>query len=80
MGTGVQPSLWPRLPELTLPTLLITGELDQKFVAIARRMAERMGQGPARQRLEIVPAAGHTVHLEKPILYTKIIKEWLESI
>ncbi|MFW6070707.1 MAG: 2-succinyl-6-hydroxy-2,4-cyclohexadiene-1-carboxylate synthase, partial [bacterium] len=39
MGTGVQPSLWERLPDLTLPTLLVAGDLDHKFVGIARQMA-----------------------------------------
>src|SRR5690606_23314286 len=38
LGTGVQPDLWPALPELTMPTLLITGELDRKFSIIAEDM------------------------------------------
>lgn len=61
MGTGVQPSLWGRLGELTMPVLLLAGEEDEKFVAIARQMAERIPHA----RLEIVPGAGHTVHLER---------------
>ena len=39
MGTGVQPSLWGRLGELTMPTLLLAGEQDAKFTAINREMA-----------------------------------------
>ena len=38
MGTGTQPSLWERLPELKIPTLLMAGELDTKFVGIASQM------------------------------------------
>lgn len=62
MGTGVQPSLWERLGELSLPVLLLAGEEDAKFVAIARQMAEQIPQA----RLVIVPDAGHTIHLEQP--------------
>jgi len=62
MGTGAQPSLWEKLPALTLPTLLIAGELDTKFVAINKEMAELLPNG----RLHRIPHAGHTTHLERP--------------
>ncbi|GAB4575184.1 MAG: 2-succinyl-6-hydroxy-2,4-cyclohexadiene-1-carboxy late synthase [Anaerolineae bacterium] len=62
MGTGVQPSLWDRLPELTRPALLMAGELDTKFVGIAREMHALLPQS----QLIIVPDAGHTIHLEQP--------------
>ncbi len=62
MGTGMQPALWHRLGELRMPTLLLAGELDAKFVAIARRMAAAMPQS----LLCVIPGAGHTTHLEQP--------------
>lgn len=62
MGAGVQPSLWPHLPQLHLPVQLIVGELDEKYVRTGREMAALM---PAAH-LHIVPHAGHTVHLEQP--------------
>ncbi len=61
-SVGRQPSLWDVLPTMTTPTLLITGELDAKFCAIAARMATLM----PRARHAIVPAAGHAAHLEQP--------------
>lgn len=61
MGTGMQPSLWERLGELSMPVLLLAGAEDAKFVAINRQMA---GQIP-HARLVIVPGAGHTIHLEQ---------------
>lgn len=73
MGTGVQPSQWERLDELALPTLLIAGALDEKFVAIAQKMA-RVIPGAT---LAMVPGAGHTVHLERPEMYLRIVGEWL---
>lgn len=65
MGTGVQPSLWPHLAQITTPTLLLCGELDSKFVAINQEMVTDMPQA----QLAIVPQAGHTVHLERPLLF-----------
>ena len=73
MGTGVQPSLWERLPELACLVLLVAGALDHKFVGIGQQMAERIPQA----RLEIVPGAGHTVHLEQPQRYAHLVREWL---
>jgi 2-succinyl-6-hydroxy-2,4-cyclohexadiene-1-carboxylate synthase len=70
MGTAVQPSLWPRLPALAMPVHLIAGALDDKFVAINRRMHERISHA----RLSIIPNAGHTVHLEQPDAWLAAIR------
>ncbi|MCZ7671308.1 MAG: hypothetical protein M5U34_31335 [Chloroflexi bacterium] len=40
MGTGMQPSLWHKLSEITMPALLLTGELDHKFCTIGEEMAQ----------------------------------------
>jgi 2-succinyl-6-hydroxy-2,4-cyclohexadiene-1-carboxylate synthase len=72
MGTGVQPALWGRLGELQCPVMLIVGELDEKFVAINRRMAA----GIADARLEIVSRAGHSVHLEQTEAYYDLIQNF----
>jgi 2-succinyl-6-hydroxy-2,4-cyclohexadiene-1-carboxylate synthase len=76
VGTGVQPALHARLPTLHLPVLLIAGELDTKFCAIARQMAQALPQA----QLCIVPNAGHTVHLEQPEVFDTIVKEFCLSI
>jgi 2-succinyl-6-hydroxy-2,4-cyclohexadiene-1-carboxylate synthase len=62
LGTGVMPPLWHRLPELSMPVALLAGERDEKFRAIAERMAERL----PRAEIHIVPAAGHAAQLERP--------------
>jgi 2-succinyl-6-hydroxy-2,4-cyclohexadiene-1-carboxylate synthase len=69
VGIGTQPSLWDKLPELHIPTLLIAGELDTKFCTIARRMAQALPYG----QLQIVPDAGHTVHLEQPEQFDQLV-------
>lgn len=62
MGTGVQPSLWGRLGELRLPTLLQCGEQDAKFRGINTEMQMLIPDA----ELVIVPGAGHTIHAEQP--------------
>jgi 2-succinyl-6-hydroxy-2,4-cyclohexadiene-1-carboxylate synthase len=72
VGTAVQPSLYQRLPELTLPVLLITGELDSKFCTIGQRMAQQLPQA----QLQIVSDAGHTVHLEQPERFAALVQKF----
>lgn len=74
MSIGRQENLWPRLGELTMPTLVIAGELDTKYASIAQRMAE-MNPNIA---VMIVSGAGHNVHLEAPATYTKVIASFLK--
>jgi 2-succinyl-6-hydroxy-2,4-cyclohexadiene-1-carboxylate synthase len=62
LGTGAMQPLWDRLPELALPVTLVVGERDEKFRAIADRMAARL---PAA-RVVVVDGAGHAAHLEAP--------------
>src|SRR5689334_23292895 len=42
MGTGAQDPLWDRLGEIRCPTMLVAGSLDEKFTALAERMAALM--------------------------------------
>jgi 2-succinyl-6-hydroxy-2,4-cyclohexadiene-1-carboxylate synthase len=62
LGTGAMPSLWDRLGELPMPVELVVGARDDKFRAIAGRMAERLRDA----RVHVVEGAGHAVHLERP--------------
>lgn len=63
-GTGTMEPLWDRLPQLTVPVTLITGERDAKFHAIATRMAERLPNA----RHVTIPGTGHAPQLERPDL------------
>ncbi len=76
VGTCAQPSLHARLPTLDIPVLLIAGELDSKFSAIARSMAQALPHA----RLHIVPGAGHTVHLEQPEMFDSIVEDFIHSM
>jgi 2-succinyl-6-hydroxy-2,4-cyclohexadiene-1-carboxylate synthase len=74
IGAGVQPSLYARLPSLHIPVLLIAGELDTKFTTIARQMHHTL----PHSQLHIVPAAGHTVHLERPQEFATLIGNFIQ--
>ncbi len=74
-GTGtMDPPLWDRLSEISVPTLVLAGELDHKFSGLGRRMARLIG--PSAEFVS-VPAAGHTAHLEAPDAFAAIVLPWL---
>lgn len=76
MGTGEQPSLWPRLGEWDKPTLLMAGADDVKYTQIARAMAEAMPTAQAR----VMADAGHTVHLEQRAAFTAAVAAFLAMV
>lgn len=69
IGTGVQPSLWDKLPEIQMPVLLITGDLDKKFTEMGQQMQKLI---PNAKQV-IIPNAGHTVHLEHPEIFSQTV-------
>ncbi len=76
MGTGQTEPLWDRLSTLETPTLLLVGELDQKYRDLAQQMALRL---PAA-RVAVVPGAGHVVHLERPADFDATVVGYLEEL
>jgi 2-succinyl-6-hydroxy-2,4-cyclohexadiene-1-carboxylate synthase len=69
LGTAALPSLWERLWEIRVPVALVVGERDEKFRAVAARMAAEL---PSAE-VVIVPGAGHAVHLEAPASVASVI-------
>lgn len=61
-GIGTQEWLGERLATLDVPTLAMAGELDAKFVAEARAIADTVARG----RFTSIASAGHAAHLEQP--------------
>jgi 2-succinyl-6-hydroxy-2,4-cyclohexadiene-1-carboxylate synthase len=72
-GTGIQPSLWEKLKDMTLPTLLLNGELDTKFVQIAEQMSQLM----PNSHKEVLKNIGHTTHLENSEQFCAIVLQFL---
>jgi 2-succinyl-6-hydroxy-2,4-cyclohexadiene-1-carboxylate synthase len=63
LGTGAMQPVWDRLPELSMPVLLVTGTDDAKFTAIAQQMRDAIG--PNAEHAEV--AGGHALLLEQPL-------------
>ena len=59
---GAMEPLWDRLDQLTVPVALVVGELDEKYVAIAAQIHERIAQSS----VHVIAGVGHAVHLEQP--------------
>jgi 2-succinyl-6-hydroxy-2,4-cyclohexadiene-1-carboxylate synthase len=75
MGAGAMAPVWAELPNLLMPTLLLAGENDPKYAALARRMA---GFIPG-SRCAIIPGSGHTVHVEQPQAWSAAVAAFLET-
>ncbi|UYZ21181.1 2-succinyl-6-hydroxy-2,4-cyclohexadiene-1-carboxylate synthase [Mesobacillus jeotgali] len=75
MGTGAQPSWWDQLENFDFETLLITGELDEKFCKIATDMASRL---PNPTHLTI-NGCGHAIHVEEREKFGTIVSEFLSN-
>jgi 2-succinyl-6-hydroxy-2,4-cyclohexadiene-1-carboxylate synthase len=75
-GTGSMAPLWDRLGELRMPVLAVAGEQDERYAALARRIAASVG-GPSE--VALVPSAGHAAHLEQPTAFVQILRGWLEA-
>jgi 2-succinyl-6-hydroxy-2,4-cyclohexadiene-1-carboxylate synthase len=74
-GQGALEPLWDRLAEIVVPVLAIAGEHDDKYAAIARRMAAELPYG----ELAIVPDAGHAPHLEQPEAVAELVGDFLDE-
>lgn len=75
-GAGAQEPLHDRLREIAAPTLLMAGELDDKYVRIVEEMAARIPHA----RAVVVPDAGHTVHLEQPQQFFAVVTDFLKAV
>jgi 2-succinyl-6-hydroxy-2,4-cyclohexadiene-1-carboxylate synthase len=75
MGAGVMEPVWDDLKRVTAPCTFVAGQLDHGYVASARKLAAAVPQG----RVEIVPRAGHAVHLERPDAFARILANHLAA-
>jgi 2-succinyl-6-hydroxy-2,4-cyclohexadiene-1-carboxylate synthase len=73
LGQGVQPDVWPLLPKLHVPTLILTGSADIKYTQLARRM---VGELPSAWR-KAFEGIGHAPHLECPAAWADEVRAFL---
>jgi 2-succinyl-6-hydroxy-2,4-cyclohexadiene-1-carboxylate synthase len=75
MGQGAQPSFRHRLGEVRVPTLLVAGEEDAKFRALAEEIAAALPEA----RFATIPGAGHAAHFERPELFDDLALGFLRA-
>jgi 2-succinyl-6-hydroxy-2,4-cyclohexadiene-1-carboxylate synthase len=75
MGGGRQAPLWAALATLDVPVTLIVGASDERYVAVGRRMAAAL----PHVSLNVVDAAGHTVHLDQPAIFVDRVKTGIDE-
>jgi len=72
---GLLPTLVPRLHEIEIPVLWITGERDTAYVEIGRRAVSSLRTA----ELWICPNAGHRVPWEQPALFRARLREFVRA-
>ncbi|QJF24683.1 2-succinyl-6-hydroxy-2,4-cyclohexadiene-1-carboxylate synthase [Mammaliicoccus vitulinus] len=72
-GIGVQPSYWKALHALEVPTCIIVGSEDKKFIEIGKQMHESI----KNSKFHIVNEAGHTIHVEQPTKFDTMIIDFI---
>ena len=75
-GTGSQLPLWSRVSTITAPVLVLAGEFDPKFTAIAHEMVAAIGE---HARFESIPGAGHAAHVEQPGAVANALRDFMEQ-
>ena len=75
-GTGSQEPLWDRLGTLRMPVLAVAGEHDERYAALAERLAAAVG---SPSEVALVPGAGHAAHLEQPDAFLGLLRRWLAT-
>jgi len=76
MGAGAQAPLHDQLARYADPVLLIVGEEDTKFRAIAEALARSL---PAAQ-IAVIEGAGHAAHLEAPERVAAVVRAFVECV
>ena len=69
VGSGALHDTWSALPRLRTRVDLVAGELDPRYAELTTQMA-RLAPSAHTQ---IVPGAGHALHLEAPVALAKVL-------
>ncbi|MEZ4501899.1 MAG: alpha/beta fold hydrolase [Dehalococcoidia bacterium] len=73
---GTRPDLTPRLGELTMPTLLLVGELDERIVAGVPRMAD----GLPKRRVVYLAGCVHGTSGQRPAAWNQAVLDFLADV
>lgn len=75
LSPGSQRSLWDKLSTLSLPTLLIAGERDNKYRGILSSVAKEI----SNSSYQIISGAGHFVHFEQMEAFANCVSWFIKT-
>lgn len=75
MSPGRQTPLWDKLSQLTMPVMLLSGNLDGKYIGIMHKLSENIDGA----RVETIPNVGHNAHLEAQDQFTTTLETFLNE-
>ena len=73
-GAGAQPSYWQELSTISVPTLIIAGERDKKYVQLGRDLHE----GISSSEFVVIGDAGHAAHLDHPARCAEVLADFVK--
>jgi 2-succinyl-6-hydroxy-2,4-cyclohexadiene-1-carboxylate synthase len=76
LGAAAHEPMTPRLSELQMPVLLVSGQWDRAYTELAEQMGTAIG---ANATVEVVEKAGHAIPLERPDELAHVLTSWLET-
>ena len=74
-GQGVFPCQYDNLINLLIPTLYITGQLDEKYREIGKKIVDKSNF----VKLTVIAQCGHNVHIEKPVEFINAVELFIKE-
>lgn len=75
-GAGADANVLDESAAISVPALVIAGELDTRYVDLGRRLARSI----PRAELQIIADSGHATHLEQPEVFAGLVAAFLAKI
>lgn len=76
MGAGATEPFWDQLERIQCRCTFVAGAEDVRYIAHAARLAGAVPAG----HIEVIPGAGHAVHLEQPEAFARVLAAHLSSL
>jgi len=76
MLTQTDSAVIDALPLIRVPTLIVVGERDAAFLAPGEYMAKKIPGA----RLEVIPGAGHASNLDRPDVFSRVLRDFLSRL
>ena len=76
LSTGEMPNYWNIISSLKIPTLMICGEEDKKYMEINKKMNFLI----KNSKLKVIANSGHAPHIEQPKRLAQIINKFYRKL